>query len=139
MGAMAQSNVELVQRVMDLLNRAGADPEAGRELVELMASDVRIDMSRRIFNPHVYEGHAGLRQLGREVGEVWDDFRIEPERFVEKGDRVVVIELRRGRGKGSGVETEQRSGVLWTLRDGQVAAMETDMSPEDALAAIGES
>jgi ketosteroid isomerase-like protein len=133
---MSEGNVELVKRAMDLFSRAGTDRAAGQELIELMAPDVRIDMSRRVFNPAVYEGHEGLRQLGREVNEVWDEFQIEPERFVEKGDRVVVIETRRGRGKGSGLAVEQRAGVIWTLRDGQVAAMETDLSPEEALAQV---
>jgi ketosteroid isomerase-like protein len=68
---------------------------------------------------------------------VWEGFRIEPERFVDAGDRVVVIEVRRGRGSGSGVEVEQRSGVIWTLREGKVVGMETDLDPQEALEAAG--
>jgi ketosteroid isomerase-like protein len=111
--------------------------EDAEALLDRFATDVRIDMSRRVFNPDVYEGHDGLRRLGAEVQEVWDEFRIEPERFVDAGDRVIVIEVRRGRGSGSGVEVEQRSGVIWTLRDGKVVAMETDLKPEEALEAAG--
>ena len=30
-------------------------------------------MSRRTFNPDVYEGHEGLRRFKRERDEVWDE------------------------------------------------------------------
>jgi ketosteroid isomerase-like protein len=131
---MSQENVELVREVMGLLTHPERNEAA---LLERFAPDVRIDMSRRVFNPDVYEGHAGLRRLGAEIREVWDDFRIEAERFIAAGDRVVVIETRRGRGKESGVEVEQRAGVIWTLRRGQVIRMETDLDPQEALEAAG--
>jgi ketosteroid isomerase-like protein len=68
---------------------------------------------------------------------VWDTFTITPERFLAAGDRVVVIETRRGRGRSSGVEVEHRAGVIWTLRGGPVVRMKTDLDPEDALRATG--
>lgn len=135
---MSEENVEIVREVMELMNRAASGGPA-EPLLDRFATDVRIDMSRRVFNPDVYEGHDGLRRLGAEVQEVWEEFRIEPERFVDAGDRVIVIEVRRGRGSGSGVEVEQRSGVIWALRDGKVVGMETDLDPEEALEAAEES
>jgi uncharacterized protein len=137
---MSEENVEIVREVMELMNRAASGGTADAEaLLDRFAADVRIDMSRRVFNPDVYEGHDGLRRLGAEVQEVWEEFRIEPEQFVDAGDRVIVIEVRRGRGSGSGVEVEQRSGVIWTLREGKVVGMETDLDPKEALEAAGES
>jgi ketosteroid isomerase-like protein len=134
---MSQENVEIVKEIMQLMSvaAAGGGPTPG--LIERFAPDVVVDMSRRVFNPDVYEGHEGLRRLGREVNEVWASFRIEPERFIESGDRVIVIERRRGRGRESQVEVEARSGVIWTLRDGKVVRMETDLAPADALQAAG--
>ena len=131
---MSRENVEIVREVMGLPAR----PEGNeRALLDRFASDVRIDMSRRVFNPDVYEGHAGLRRLGAEIRDVWDEFLIEPERFVDASDRVVVIERRRGRGQESGVRVEQRAGVIWTLRHGQIIRMETDLQPREALEAVG--
>jgi ketosteroid isomerase-like protein len=132
---VSEENVDVVRRLMGLVSEANAGVTPP-ELFELFAPDVRIDMSRRVLNPDVYEGHEGVRRLVREVRQVWDDFRIDPERLVDAGDRVVVVELRRGRGKGSGVEVEQRSCVIWTLRDGQVIAAETDLDLEEALATV---
>jgi ketosteroid isomerase-like protein len=131
---MSARNVEIVKRVMELFGRA-QEPGAGAEIRELVSPVVVIDMTRRVFNPDTYEGHAGLDRLGEEIAEVWDEFKIEPERFIDAGDRVVVIETRRGRGTGSGVEVEMRSGVIWTLRDGQVVGLQTDLEPDEAIAA----
>ena len=124
---MSVENVEVVREAMSLMNVAGRDREAARRLVDLFDPEVRIDMSRRVFNPDIYEGYEGLRRLGGEVRDVWEEFRIEPERFVDAGDTVVVVEKRYGRGRGSGIDVEQRSAVIWTLRDGKIIAMETDV------------
>jgi ketosteroid isomerase-like protein len=129
---MARTNLEVVQEVIRLFGQA-VHGEPSPELFELFARDVEIDMTRRVFNPDTYEGHAGLRRLGREVSETWGDFRVEPERFVESGDRVIVIERRRGRGRQSGLEVDTRSAAVYTIRHGKVVRLETDMRPEDAL------
>src|SRR3954454_4824634 len=120
---MSQENVEIVRGVMELLSRAGMSEAAATALLDRFAPNVHIDMTRRVINPDTYEGHAGLRRLGSEVAEVWEEFRIEPERFIDAGDRVIVIETRRGRGKGSGIEVEQRSGVIWTIREGKITRL----------------
>ena len=133
---MSQENVEIVQEVMRLFSLA-AEGRPTPELLELIAPDVVIDMTRRVFNPDTYEGHAGLRRLGKEVSEVWAQFKVEPERFIDVGERVVVIETRSARGRESNVEVGMRSGVIWTLRDGKVVRMETDLDPAEALQVAG--
>src|ERR1700682_3685957 len=105
---MSQQNVEVVRTVMDLMDRAERG-ERNLRLIDHFAPDVEIDMSRRTFNPDVYVGHAGLRRLGREVRDVWEVVVVTAERVIDAGDRVVVIETRRGRGRGSGVEVEDLS------------------------------
>jgi ketosteroid isomerase-like protein len=114
-----------------------ASGEQVPELLERFDPEVRIDMTRRVINPDTYEGHQGLQRLGEEVDEVWSEFRIHRERFIDAGDRVIVIEARYGRGAGSGVEVEMRTGVIWTLRQGKVIRWETDLTPEEALEAAG--
>jgi hypothetical protein len=52
---MSQENVEIVRRVFALMDRAArGEPVAG--MIDWFAEDVQIDMSRRVFNPDVYEG-----------------------------------------------------------------------------------
>jgi ketosteroid isomerase-like protein len=133
---MSQENVEIVREVMALFG-GSPDQAASDRLLALISPDVHIDMSRRVFNPDTYDGHDGLRRLGREMQGVWDEFTVTPERFIDAGERIVVIETRRGRGRASGVDVEQRAGVIWTLHAGQVVRMETDFVPEQALEAVG--
>jgi ketosteroid isomerase-like protein len=133
---MSQENVEVVREVMALLSEARGS-RRDRELLSRFAPDVVIDMSSRVFNPDVYEGHAGLLRLGEEVAAIWSEFHIEPERMIDAGDRVVVVEIRRGRGVGSEVEVEQRAWVIWTIRDGRVVHAETDLAADEALRAVG--
>jgi ketosteroid isomerase-like protein len=140
---MSQHNVEIVREVMSMADAAlNSDPGESLEdltqrLDKLVATDAQIDMSRRVFNPDVYQGRAGLLRLLEEIREVWDEFRVTPERFVDAGDRVVVVENIRGRGKTSGVQVEARSASIWTLRDDRVVHMQTRYQPQEALEAVG--
>jgi ketosteroid isomerase-like protein len=141
---MSQQNVDIVREAMALADEArNADlsqPALDALMVQftnLVATDAQFDMSGRVFNPDVYTGKAELRRLLREIREVWDEFRVTPERFVDAGDRVVVIEAIRGRGRSSNVPVESRSASIWTLRDGQVIHMKTSYDPREALEAVG--
>jgi len=101
------------------------------------APDAVIDMSRRVFNPDVYEGHAGLIRLGEDVASVLE--RVphragtgDRRRGSGGRDRDPPWPRRRKRGP-----VEQRAAVIWTLRDGRVVRAETDLAPEAALAELG--
>jgi ketosteroid isomerase-like protein len=133
---MSQENVGTVREVVALVNEA-LEGNPSQRLTALVAADAEIDMSRRVFNPGMYCGHEGLRRLLNEIQEVWEEFHITAERFVDAGDRVVVIETRLGRGRGSGLEVKDRSATMWTLRDGQVIHMQSDLDPREALKAVG--
>jgi ketosteroid isomerase-like protein len=141
---MSQENVDIVREAMALADEArNADlsqPALDALMVQFsnfVATDAQFDMSARVFNPDVYTGKAGLSRLLREIREVWNEFRVTPERFVDAGDRVVVIEAIRGRGRSSNVPVESRSASIWTLRDGQIIHMKTSYDPREALEAVG--
>src|ERR1700758_1779858 len=105
---------------------------------DLLASDVEIDMSRRVFNPAVYRGIAGLRRLNDEIRDVWEEWRVVPEQFIDAGDRVVVLETIHARGRGSGLKLETRpSATIWTVRDGRVVRVEIGLNRDEALKAVG--
>jgi len=140
---MSEQNVEIVREVMVIADTVRNSDlgdsldDVTQRLDKLVATDAQIDMSRRVFNPDVYHGRAGLLRLLEEIREVWEEFRVTPERFVDAGDRVVVIENLRGRGKTSGVQVEARSASIWTLRDGRVVHMQTRFEPQEAFEIAG--
>ena len=110
------------------------DPEVNRDLI---APDVEIDLSRRVFNPEVYRGLEGLARLRDELLQVWTEWRMTPVRFLDVGDRVVLIEHIRGRARGSGVELDIRSATIWTLLGGRVTRVEGGFDPDEAFKAVG--
>jgi ketosteroid isomerase-like protein len=63
----------------------------------------------------------------------WEDWRAEPDEFLEIGDHVVVLARYIGRGRGSGVEIQQEGAHVFELRDGKVVRLEIYASRELAL------
>jgi ketosteroid isomerase-like protein len=125
LAAMSQENVEIVRTIYRLW---GEDRSAG---------DL-IDRELEYVNPP-YAIESGTinsrRALGR-IREVYPDFRVEPERFVEAGDDVVVIGVAHGT-TASGVATQSRQGYVWTIRDGKAVRFSWFNEPGEALNAVG--
>jgi ketosteroid isomerase-like protein len=73
-----------------------------------------------------------------ERDEVWGEFRMEPDEFVDARDRVVVIGRWVGTGRGSGVEVNQPIADVFTPRGGRVVRCEIGYSESaGALEAVG--
>jgi uncharacterized protein len=66
----------------------------------------------------------GVAAAFRDWFEAFEQFTIEPEDFIAHGDRVLVPMRQRARGKGSGLEIEERFFQLFTLRDQKVFRFE---------------
>ena len=129
---MSEENVAVVRHIYDAALRG--DTEA---VISHLDPAVRLDMSERVFNPDVYEGHDGYRRFVGEVDAVWDDFRVEPLEFVDAGENVVVAHMVRGRGKESRVEVELPSTSVNTVHDGLVVASHMYRDHGRALKAAG--
>jgi ketosteroid isomerase-like protein len=133
---MSTENMEVVRELIALgeqVSASGVTPPH----THLVTPDAVIDMSRRVFNPGIYRGFEGWRRLMSEVREVWADWQVTIERFVDAGDRVVTIETVCGRGHGSGLDIEARYGSIWTLQGGRVTRVEMGLDPREALEAVG--
>jgi ketosteroid isomerase-like protein len=129
---MSQANVEIVRRAHQALN--GGDMDA---LVVLCDVDFRLDMSDRVFNPAVYTGHDGIWRFYSEVRDVWATYVWEPEELMEAGDNVVALLRSSGRGRGSGVEVERRTAMVWTVRERRATALRFFRDRDEALKAVG--
>jgi ketosteroid isomerase-like protein len=88
-------------------------------------------------NVGIRRGHQAIRQLVEDFLEIWDDLRVEPERFFERADQVVVFVRIRGRGKGSGVEMENLAAHVGTVRSGKVVRLVVYPERARALEAVG--
>src|SRR5688572_15775799 len=110
--------VELVQRALAALNAGHIE-----ELVTVCDRDFELDMSDRVFNPSIYRGHDGIRQFHSEVLEVWEHYVWEPEQVFEQRGLVVVLVRTSGKGRGSGLEVDRRTAMIWTVRGGEAVSL----------------
>ncbi len=69
--------------------------------------------------------------------EAWEERRFEPENFIDAGDRVVVLQREYRRGRGSGVELETETALVFEMRGGRVALIQGYMDRAEALEAVG--
>jgi ketosteroid isomerase-like protein len=126
------TSVEIVRRAHEALN--GGDIDA---LVELCDPAFQLDMSDRVLNPAVFEGHDGIRRFYTEVRDVWESYTWEPEELIEAGDQVVALLRSEGRGRGSGIELERRTAMVWVVRASRAVSLRFYRDRGSALDAAG--
>lgn len=130
---MSLENVELVRRGYDAFNRG--DIEGA---LEILHPDVEWS-TYLVPGPGggTYRGHEGVRELWDDARNIFGDFRNDPERLMEAGDKVVAFITVRGRGKASGIDVKARIAHVMTLRDGKVASVQSFEDRDEALKAAG--
>lgn len=122
--------------------RAFLDASMRRDMArvtELVDPDVELHGTvGGVWEGRVYRGLAEvIREYDEVDGEAWEGRRLEPERFLDVDDNVVVMFHEFRRGKGSGVELELDTAAVFTMRDGRVARMQGFMDPAAARMAAG--
>jgi ketosteroid isomerase-like protein len=92
-------------------------------------------------DPGTWTGLAGMAEGFRSSTGVWTEVRAEVEEYREIDDaRILVLELRRARGRASGLELGQmraEGAVLFYVRDGKVARLVFYWERDRALADLG--
>ena len=111
---MSQENVEIVSRMYEAFGRG--DAVAALSYVD---SAVVTDPRHRV-DGRVGQGHDDLAAILAEWLDTWDEWRQEIEEIRDLGDRVLVIDTQRGRGKGSGIEWEGRFAMLYEVQHGKI-------------------
>jgi ketosteroid isomerase-like protein len=131
---MSQENVEVVRRFHDTW-RAG-DRSAFRAIVD-PAIEFRPDPDSLVAGGRSTRGRDAVERVLSEFIEQFDEYDVDPERFYDAGDRVVVTVRRRARAARSGLRLEDHFAQIFTLRRGQVVQIQSFRDTEDALQAAG--
>src|SRR5215211_5223344 len=125
---MSEENVEIAQRFLQAC--ASGDLDGA-----LAHADPKI-----VWNP-TQEGQAEGITAVRDTMERWEDsfedLELTYEETIDVGDRVLLRTHVSGRGRGSGVEVNTRSYMLWTLQGSKVVRKEEFHERADALEAAG--
>ena len=128
---MSQENVEIVRRAYAALAEQGveavlafADPDFEGTTPPSLATE-----------PDTYRGHEGVRRWFGSFGDAMEGIYLEAQELTDFGDKVLVDTKLHARGRATGIETEQRAFLIWTLREGLVTGVEAFAEQEPALEA----
>jgi len=127
---MSQANVEIVRRGFEHF------VATGEPLWETLDEEIVV-RDHDIPDAGDYLGYAGLARWGEDWDAAWEDWRWEPEEFIDVGDRVVGVLRVYAKGRGSGVDVERVDGAVWTLRHGKCIRLDYYGSKDQALKAVG--
>ena len=123
---------------LDLVRSIYAAYERGdfRTPADEFAPDFEWVQLRAVVEPGTHRGLEARDRAFRSIFEVYENFRIEPEEYIDAGDRVIVVARSHGTARGSGMQLDQRFAYVWTVRDGKPVRMEQYASRDEALKAL---
>jgi ketosteroid isomerase-like protein len=130
---MSQENVEIVRRASEVLERR--DWHGGADLF-----DLNVELHGTVGGLEEGKVLRGLSEIARaldtEDDEVWEEHRIEPQEFIDAGDRVVVLQREYQRSK-AGAELVIDTATIVDLRAGHIVRIQGYMDSAEALEAVG--
>jgi ketosteroid isomerase-like protein len=131
---MSQENVRLVRNVYALgLGPAVVD----RAFASYLDEEFEVRPPGIYPDGEIFRGRAGVRRWLAALSEAWGEWRFEPERFIDVGDRVVVLVRVVARGGSSGVRLDRKTAHLWTIKDGRATRCDAYLDRSQALEAVG--
>lgn len=132
---MPGNTVEIVRRGVELFNARDID-----RLIELFDPEIELHSAfAAAMSGAVYRGHTGLRDWHRDLDETWAEIRLDPERFFERGERVLAHYLMHGRGRQSGVKVTMPVAHVMTFRHDHIVYLRTYADRDAALLDFGDT
>jgi ketosteroid isomerase-like protein len=130
---VAQEDLEIIRQFYECVNRGDWDRAA-----ELADPDVEQPGTiGGLEERRLARGLSEIREVYESDEEAWRDYRIEPERMFDAGDRVVVFHREYQRGMSSGMELVTETAAVIDLKDGRIARIQGYMDRAAALQAVG--
>ena len=130
---MSRENVEIVRGIYDAF-------DSGDVGLALRAIDPEVvwDLSNHSWpGDDQYVGHEGIAEaLGEWIG-AFEDYTVKPERFIDAGDKVVVIQRESARHKGTDAGIDRRQASVYTMRGGRAVRIDHYLDIPKALEVAG--
>jgi ketosteroid isomerase-like protein len=128
---MSEENVEIVRRALAAYSGTGEPPEA------LLDPEIRVWESPELPGELSGKGYDNLVRANEYLLDSFEEWSIEPERFFDLGERILVFVMFRVKGKGSGAVVDAPLACLCTLRQGKVIEWGLFGDRDEALEAAG--
>jgi ketosteroid isomerase-like protein len=127
---MSQENVEIARRFYDQLFETG-EPLSGVLEAEIEVHDHDVP------DAGPYFGLTGVTNWLHNWAQAFETTKVDFERLVDAGDRVVSLFRIRATGRRSGVSVERKDAIVSTFRDGKVTRIDYYNDQSQALEAVG--
>ena len=121
----------IVRRVFDAYNAHDADAWAAE-----MTEDGTFTSAYWGIDGRTYVGRDGFAEYFEQMGEQWDEYRIEVERVETGGGKAVAVAKLHAKEHGTQVSVSPEQGFLFEFRDGKVLSVVTVPNLEDALSQL---
>jgi ketosteroid isomerase-like protein len=131
---MSQENVEIVRGLWQAFANGGLDAleEFWSEDIDWRALEGAPDDVGEI------RGKKAMRRYLQDWLDTFEDITTVPTELIDAGDdRVVAVLYVTGRARLSGIATELRYAVVYTLRDGNIVRGREYANRDEALEAVG--
>ena len=130
---MSQEDHEIITRMYRAWNSGDMDA-----LVDVFDTEAEVRPALSTFlASSVYRGHDGVAAWYAETYEPWAEMRAEPQRFLDAGERTVVVVGLHARVPGGEVDLEGEIAHVVTICDGRIIKLDGYDAPEAALSAVG--
>jgi ketosteroid isomerase-like protein len=131
---MSQENVEIVRRAVEAFNEGGMGSEATLSFFDAAAV---FEEPPEQPGPRVAHGREAVSRMFTQFDEAWEEHRSHPNEVRAIDDeRVLLLSLDHFRGR-DGIEMDQTSGTIFTLRGGKIVRMQAFWDQVNALKAAG--
>jgi ketosteroid isomerase-like protein len=130
---MSQENVEIIRRAFEAFRANDVDA-----WLATISPNVKVFPNPREPGAKtLYEGREGVLEYLSNWYGGWDEYMIEPTRFIEADDYVVVATRETGTAKQSGIRVEEEFSHVFRLQDGQTVEWRQFGPLPEALEAVG--
>jgi ketosteroid isomerase-like protein len=126
---VSRENVEVVRRMYESFHDGDAEGALAH-----FHPEVVVDATSRV-DGGVGHGREELRAIIAGWVGAFDEWHEEIEELRDLGDQVYVVATQRGRGRGSGIDTETRYALLYEVQGDAITHMTMYLDPEEALEA----
>jgi ketosteroid isomerase-like protein len=132
-----QSNVELIDRLFSLSNRCAiGDAAAMSELLSIYHESAEITPMREVASEYDGSAETTIRSYFERILREYFVWFIYADELREHGDRVLALGTIRTVDRKTREDHDMALGLVYTVHDGKVTALEAYSSYADAVAAV---
>jgi ketosteroid isomerase-like protein len=121
---VSEENVAVVRAIFEADAMASKDEilAALPEMIPVLfhADAEWVEAPERV-DAKTHRGHDGIQESFERWLDGWEEYQVEPLRFEDHDDSVLVVARESGRGHGSGARTDAMVFSVITFRDGKIS------------------